>query len=141
MRLALTFEHSNRYWIRTRQTIHGKEYKSCKNIKALGWILSTLSIKDLSTTYDNVYFFPQNAGAIIDNNNSISFYSLCSDLYQPIEIDEWNKIFNTTHSELLNFFCLYCSKGLEYGIGAEITGGFDSRVPLALAIQAGIHKK
>jgi hypothetical protein len=123
------------------RAIHGKDYKSHKNIKALGWILSTHSITDLSTAYDNVYFFPQNAGAIIDNNNSISFYSLCDNLYYPMEIDEWNKIFNRTHSKLVNFFSLYCSKGLEYGIGAEITGGFDSRVALALAIQAGVHKE
>jgi SAM-dependent methyltransferase len=120
--------------------LHGKEYKDHKNVKALGWILSTLSIKDLSTAYGDVYFFPQNAGAIIGDDNFVSFYSLCNNLYYPMELDEWNQIFETTHSKLLKFLPVYCSKGLKHGIGAEITGGIDSRVTLALAIQAGIHK-
>jgi hypothetical protein len=122
------------------RAVHGKGYKDHKNIRALGWILSTLSIKDLSTAYNDVYFFPQNAGAVIDSDNFISFYSLCNNLYYPMDINEWNKIFETTHSKLVNFLPQYYSVGIEHGIGAEITGGFDSRVTLALAIQAGIHK-
>jgi hypothetical protein len=120
--------------------IHGKEYQYHKNIMAQGWILSALSIKELSTSYDDVYFFPQNAGVVIDENNFVSFYSLCNDLYYPMGMDEWNENFHTTYSKLLNFLFLYYTEGLKHGIGAEITGGFDSRATLALAIQAGIHK-
>ncbi|GHV12795.1 hypothetical protein FACS189491_06520 [Spirochaetia bacterium] len=120
--------------------IYGDSYKDYKNIRNTAWIPVIGSTKDLSTAYDNVFLFPQNSGVSIDNNNTVSFYSLCNTLYYKMSTDEWNEHFNRTYQKLLKFLSLYYKKGLENKICGEITGGFDSRVTLALSIEAGIHK-
>ena len=116
------------------QAVHGVDYKSKKDIKALAQVVLTKSIKDLTTSFFDVFFVPQNAGIKIDTNNNVSFYSLVERMYYPMSQEEWDARLEKVRKNCIN---LLSKVNIQKG---DLTGGFDSRVSLALAIEAGIHK-
>jgi len=119
------------------QALHGARFTGRKNIQSLAWVSLTGAIADLSTPFDEVYRVPQNAGVVIDSRNNVAFYEQCRDFYHPMTKDEWDGRLRATHEQLLRYVAAYCKSGAVTG---DITGGYDSRVTLALAIQAGVHQ-
>ncbi|MCL2144785.1 MAG: glycosyltransferase [Endomicrobia bacterium] len=116
------------------QAAHGKNYKSHKNAAALVQIGLMGATQDLSTSFHDVFFVPQNAGILIDKENKVSFYSLVDKMYYPMSQEEWDLQFEKTRQTCVKLL----SKGnIQKG---SITGGYDSRATLALAIEAGVHK-
>ncbi|MCL2144784.1 MAG: glycosyltransferase [Endomicrobia bacterium] len=116
------------------QAVYGENYKSHKNAAALAQIVLIGATQDLSTSFHNIFLVPQNAGILIDKENAVSFYSLIDKMYYPMPQEEWDLQFEKTRQTCVNLL----SKGnIQRG---TVTGGYDSRVTLALAIEAGIHK-
>ncbi|MCL2128782.1 MAG: hypothetical protein FWH35_00315 [Treponema sp.] len=116
------------------QAVHGENYKSYKNAIGLVQVVLLGATQDLSTSFQDIFFVPQNAGILIDKRNEISFYSLVDKMYYPMAQEEWDYQFEKTRQICLKLL----SKGnIQRG---NITGGYDSRVTLALAIEAGVHK-
>jgi hypothetical protein len=119
------------------QALYGVNWRLYKNIYALGNIVMNGEIADNEMTFKGVYYVPQNAGVIVNKNNSVSFYSMINNMYYPMSDEEWNGRLEAVHKQMINFLRSYAADG---AVGGNITGGFDSRVLLALTIEAGIHQ-
>ncbi|MCL2145001.1 MAG: hypothetical protein FWH43_05890 [Endomicrobia bacterium] len=92
------------------------------------------AVNDLQTSFNNVFSCPQNTGIQIDRQNNVQFYSLIENMYYKMHQQEWDIQFGKARQDCLDFLAK------ANIVSGNITGGFDSRVALALAIEAGIYK-
>ena len=113
--------------------------KASVNTMALAWVISCGYIADLSTPYEHVYRVPNNSGLRINADNTIQFYTLCNDLYEPRQHEEWHNSFDNAHYQMSENIVALAKSDAPRKTG-QITGGFDSRMILALAAEADVHK-
>jgi hypothetical protein len=119
------------------QALYGAHWQKHKNIYALGNVVMNGEIADNEMTFKSVYCVPQNAGIMISEKNDVLFYSMINNMYYPMRDEEWNGHLDETRKQMVRFLKNYAG-GSE--VGGNITGGYDSRVLLALTIEAGIHQ-
>jgi hypothetical protein len=131
----LTAISNNPYF--AAQALYGKDWQKYKNIYALSNVAMKGEIVDNEMTFKGVYYVPQNAGIEIDTKNNVSFYSLIENMYYPMTDEEWNGRLDAARGQMVKFLKSYTAGKIA---GGNITGGFDSRVLLALTIEADIHK-
>ncbi|MDR2491088.1 MAG: hypothetical protein LBD20_06770, partial [Spirochaetaceae bacterium] len=119
------------------EALYGADWKNKKDIYSLANLVMAGEIAGGKTSFLNVYSVPQNTCIVIGGGNAAVCGALVNKMYYHKKDDEWEACFEKTYTQLLHFVKTYAEEG---GVG-DITGGFDSRVLLALCIAAGVHKK
>lgn len=109
-----------------------------KSLDGISWKYYFGMSLDLSSSYENVYRFPQNSGLIVDKHNRPHFKSLCPNFYRKLDSEKREYLYNLAFNQSAELIYNLANDGK---VRSAITGGYDSRVTLGFALKTGVTDK
>ncbi|MDR1495561.1 MAG: hypothetical protein LBS67_01390, partial [Clostridiales Family XIII bacterium] len=87
------------------------------------------------SAFENVFYLPINCGVKINENNEASIFSLIDKMYSKLSRTDWNMRLKTAFEQAeKGALSMFEDLGTKKG---QITGGYDSRMQLAVNLKAG----
>ncbi len=114
--------------------------KVAGNHLAFAWLISWGFVGEPCTPYHGVFRVPTNAAIHVDALNNVSVFRQNPHLYVREAEEDDGAALKRVHAQASQHVVAMAHADAASRVG-QITGGFDSRLPLALAVEAGVHRE